>query len=199
MTKIATQKTEKKDRVKLPFSFDVSKMKEEIEAMNFRDFVYYNVISLRAPAHMVDTSLPFPPPASDFADGSWTDWLDTKELKNSPYFKSVIDTFRKHTTVNLVRLLRLSPGSEIKEHVDATLGLEEHKSMIRLTVPICNNDKVAFYLNGEEVPMKVGECWYLKLTDPHKVINSGTTERINLSIDMIPNDWIRGIIAESAL
>ncbi len=187
------------DRAKLPFSFDSAKMLEEIEAMKLGSFEYYNVIPLRAPAHIVDPSLPFPPPADDYADGSWTEWLDTRELLNSTYLKEVVDTFRKNTTVTLVRLLRLAPGAVVKEHTDPTLGLEVEKSVIRLTVPIQINEKVNFYLNGKEVYMQPGECWYLKLTDPHRIVNDGTSERINLSIDMIPNNWIRKLITDSEL
>ena len=45
--------------------------------------------------------------------------------------------------------------------------------------------------------MKPGECWYMRLTDPHKVINNGSTERVNLTIDIIPNDWVRNMITKS--
>lgn len=190
-------KTQGFDRIKLPFSFDASKMFSEFEALKIDSFEYYNVIPLTAPAHIVDPSLPFPPPAEDYADGSWTDWLDTNELKQSSYLTSVVDTFRKHTKVTLVRLLRLAPYSIVKEHTDPTLALEIHKSVIRLTIPIFKNDKVVFFLNGTPVPMQPGECWYLKLTDPHKIDNLGDTERVNLTIDMIPNDWVRKTITDS--
>ncbi|MGQ3679089.1 aspartyl/asparaginyl beta-hydroxylase domain-containing protein [Tenacibaculum discolor] len=186
------------DRIKLPFNFDTTKMLEEAKALQLDNFEYYDVIALRSPAHLVDTSLPFPPPAEDYADGSWTDWLDTNALKKSPYLTSVIDFFKENTTVNLVRLLRLAPYSTVKEHTDPTLGLEVERSVIRLTIPILNNDNVTFYLNDTPVLMKPGECWYMRLTDPHKVINNGDEERINLTIDMIPNDWIRRVIKESA-
>jgi hypothetical protein len=189
-------KKQYKDRVRLPFSFDAKKMLDEFESMKFGNFNYYNVIPLRAPAHLIDPSLPFPPPADDYADGSWTDWLDTTELKESPYLTRVVDTFRAHTTVTLVRLLRLAPGSVVAEHTDPTLGLEIHKSVIRLTIPILNKEKVTFYLNGTPVPIQAGECWYLRLTDPHKITNYGDTERINLTIDMIPNDWVRKTIED---
>uniref|UniRef100_UPI0040484260 aspartyl/asparaginyl beta-hydroxylase domain-containing protein n=2 Tax=Roseivirga sp. TaxID=1964215 RepID=UPI0040484260 len=182
------------DRVKLPFQFDADKMLAEIKKIGMNDFIYYNVIQLRAPAHLVDPSLPFPPPADDYADGSWTDWLDTKDLKSSPYLMSVIDTFRTHTKVTLVRILRLAAGNVVKEHTDPTLGLEVEKSVVRLTIPILINEHVDFFLNGTGVDMRPGECWYLRLTDPHSVVNSGATDRINLTIDMIPNDWLRSII-----
>lgn len=183
-----------KDRIQLPFTFDVEKMLVEAHALKQEHYEYYKVISLRSPAHLVDTSLPFPPPVSDYADGSWTNWMDTPNLEKSLYLKSIINKFNQFTTVNLVRLLFLAPNSVVKEHTDPTLALEEEKSMIRLTIPIDNNEGVEFFLNDTLVPMKVGECWYLRLSDTHRVINKGTTDRINLTIDIIPNDKIIEII-----
>lgn len=182
------------DRIQLPLQFDVEKMLAEVRQMNMNSFIYYNVIPLRSPAHMVDPSLPVPPPTDDYADGSWTDWKDTDDLTHSPYLTEVIDTFKKHTKVTLVRILRLAAGNVVKEHCDPTLGIEIPKSVVRLTVPILNEEGVEFYLNGEQVPMKPGECWYMRLTDPHSVVNNSSVDRINLTIDMIPNDWVRSLI-----
>ena len=193
----AAPKAQISDRVKLPFTFDAEKMLAEFEALKLNNFEYYNVIPLRAPAHTVDTSLPFPPPASDYADGSWCDWMDTDYLENSPYLNEVVDFFKANTKVTLVRLLRLAPNSVVQEHTDPTLGLEVHKSVIRLTIPILNKEGIQFFLNNSEVPMQPGECWYLRLTDPHRVLNNGETERVNLTIDMIPNEWIKNIIQEN--
>ncbi|QHI35926.1 L-proline cis-3-hydroxylase 2 [Kordia antarctica] len=195
----ATPKAKTKDRIKLPFTFDADKMLAEFEALKLKNFEYYNVIPLRAPAHTVDSSIPMPPPAADYADGSWCDWLDTEHLETSLYLKSVVDTFKENTKVTLVRLLRLAPNSVVQQHTDPTLGLEIHSSVIRLTIPILNKKGVQFFLNDTEVPMQPGECWYLRLTDPHRVLNNGATERVNLTIDMIPNDWIRSVIMESEL
>ena len=103
------------DRIKLPLSFDVEKMTAEVQAMNLNSFIYYNVIMLRAPAFQVDSSLPMPDMSSDYADGSWTDWLNTRDLKNSPYLTSIVEYFQQHTTVNLVRILRLAAGNVVKE------------------------------------------------------------------------------------
>ena len=105
--------------------------------------------------------------------------------------------FSQYTTVNLVRLLFLAPNSVVKEHTDPTLALEEEKSMIRLTIPIHTNEGVSFILNDAVVPMEMGECWYLRLTDPHQVINNGTTDRINLTIDVIPNNTIIDLITKA--
>ncbi|MEM7575044.1 MAG: aspartyl/asparaginyl beta-hydroxylase domain-containing protein [Bacteroidota bacterium] len=185
------------DRVRLPLNFDVTRMREEVEALGLNHFIHYNVLPLRSPAHIVDSSLPPPPPADDYADGSWTDWANTAALQKSPYLQSIVDSFCAQTDVTLVRVLRLAAGNTVKRHTDPTLGLEVHKSVIRLTIPISGDDQVEFLLNDVPVPMQAGECWYLRLTDPHQVNNPGETERINLTIDMIPNDWVRAMISQA--
>jgi quercetin dioxygenase-like cupin family protein len=172
-------------------------MQKDIQALDLDDFIEYNVLPLRSPAHMVEPSIAPPPPADDYADGSWTEWLDTPALRESRYLSGVVDTFREHGEVTLVRLLRLAPGGIVNEHTDPTLGLHIHKSVIRLTIPVLTNGDVEFFLNGIAVPMKPGECWYLRLTDPHRVVNAGSTERINMTIDMVPSDWVRSLVMES--
>jgi len=178
------------DRIKLPFTYDVEKMLAEIEKMNLSGFTYYDVMPLRGPAHIIDSSVPFPPPADDYADGSWCDWLDTPSLKQSPYINEIVDFFKDKTKVTLVRLLRMEAGAVVKEHTDPTLGIQIDRSVIRLTIPILVNEDVTFYLNGKPLEMGLGECWYLRLTDPHSIVNEGDTQRINMSIDMIPNEWV---------
>jgi quercetin dioxygenase-like cupin family protein len=185
------------DRIQLPLAFDAARMQKDIQALDLDDFIEYNVLPLRSPAHMVEPSIAPPPPADDYADGSWTEWLDTPALRESRYLSGVVDTFREHGEVTLVRLLRLAPGGIVNEHTDPTLGLHIHKSVIRLTIPVLTNGDVEFFLNGIAVPMKPGECWYLRLTDPHRVVNAGSTERINMTIDMVPSDWVRSLVMES--
>lgn len=187
----------KHDAIKLPLAFDAAKMRAEVEALNMNSFIYYNVLPMRAPAHLVDPSLPFPPPADDYADGSWTDWLNAPELEASPYLKNIVEEFQKHTKVTLVRLLRLEKGNTVQEHRDVTLGLQIERSVIRLTIPIIKEEKADFYLNNNIVPMKPGECWYMRLTDPHRVENKSDADRINMTIDMIPNEWVRNLILDN--
>lgn len=187
----------KNDAIKLSLKFNVDKMREEIAALDLNNFIYYNVLPLRSPAHIVDSSRDFPPPAEDYADGSWTEWLNTIQLEACCYIKSIVDFFQEHTTVNLVRILRLEAGNTVKEHTDPTLGLQIDKSVIRLTIPIVKEENAVFYLNDSIVSMKPGECWYMRLTDPHRVENNSNTDRINLTIDMIPNEWVRNLILEN--
>ena len=182
------------DRIRIPLPLDLSAMRDEVLGLPLDSFIEYNVQPLTAPAHIVDPSVPPPPPVDDYADGSWTEWRDTPLMKSCPYLASIVSDFRSHTDVTLVRLLRLAPGGHVTEHTDPTLALHVEKSVIRLTIPIITNDGVVFYLNGEPVAMMPGECWYLRLSDPHQIVNEGTTERISFTIDMIPNEWVRSLI-----
>ena len=191
---MSVTRSESPDRIRLPLSFDVARMRADIEAMQLSGFIYYDVMPLRAPAHLVDPAFAMPPPAADYADGSWTEWLDTPALKGAAYLSEVVDSFREHTEVTLVRLLRLEAGAVVTEHTDPTLGLEQENSVIRLTIPILSSNQIEFYLNDFLVPMQPGECWYLRLTDPHRIVNGAETERINMSIDMVPNEWVRSLL-----
>jgi hypothetical protein len=179
---------------KLPFTFDVDQINAELKSFGLKEYQYYDVMPLRSPAHLVDPDLPEPPPALDYADGTWTPWLNNKELNNLPNLSKVIEFFQEHCTVNLVRLMRLGAKSTIKMHTDPTLGLHVEKSMIRLTIPITSNKEAPLQLAGDFVEMNPGECWYIDFTQPHQIQNSGASERINMSIDIIPNDWVKELI-----
>ena len=193
MTRVAPSYGSNFDRVLLPMAFDAQRMLEEVAALTLPGFIEYNVLPLRSPAYLVDASIPRPPPVADYADGSWTDWLDTPALESSRYLTEVVDTFRAHSRVTLVRLLRLAPGAIVKDHTDPTLGLHIEKAVVRLTIPIASNDSEVFFLNDVPVPMMPGECWYLRLTDPHRIVNEGSTERINMTIDLEPNEWLKSL------
>lgn len=184
------------DRVKLPMSFDVGEMQADLSAAQLHDFIEYSVLLLTAPSPRGATAAGVR--IGDYADGSWAEWHATTLLDSCPSLDRVVALFRSYTTVTLARLLRMAPGGMIDEHTDPTLGLEVDKSVIRLTVPIVTNDEAALFLNGTEVPMQPGECWYLRFTDPHRVVNGGPAERIHLSVDMIPNRWVRSLIADAA-
>ena len=120
-------------------------------------------------------------------------------MEYCPYLSSIVYFFALNATVNLVRLLRLAPGAVVQEHTNPTLGLHIEKSLIRLTIQIMANDQVEFYLNNTLVPMKVGEGWYLNLTNPHRVLYNRIKERINLTIDVVPNQCIVNLIRDAEL
>jgi len=178
------------DRVKLPFSFDADRMLADIHQNKLKEFVYYDVLPLTVPKRKLNL-----PADIDYADGAWADWHDSEKLTTSPYLKEIVAYFRSNCEVTLVRLLRLEAGAIVKEHTDPTLGIHIEKSVVRLTIPIFVKEGVTFFLNNTPVPMQPGECWYLNLTDPHRIVNASEYERINMTIDMRPNDWVRSFLS----
>jgi len=118
----------------------------------------------------------------------------TPELEASPYFQEVLATFQ--CPLKSVRLLRLAPGSIIREHADGDLG--EALGEVRIHIPVVTNPQVEFYLAGKRVGMEAGECWYLDLSLPHRVQNRGATARVHLVVDCVLNDWLRELIANPA-
>lgn len=159
------------DRIQLPQKFDAKKMAAEYDAMGLHDYVYYSSIMLNIPKPGTRPG-PHDPP---------TDY---------PYLRHVIDSFRAHTKVTLARLLRLEPGAVVRRHTDPMLGLEIPDSVIRLTIPISGQEGVQFFLNDTLMPMQAGECWYMRLSDPHEIHHSGPEERVNFTIDVTPNAWV---------
>jgi hypothetical protein len=92
--------------------------------------------------------------------------------------------------------MRLGPGSVIKEHTDHELSVEE--GVARLHIPIVTNSGVTFLLNGSRVVMTAGSVWYLRLSDPHSVVNAGDSARVHMVIDVDAGDWIRGLLGSAA-
>jgi hypothetical protein len=95
-----------------------------------------------------------------------------------------------------VRLLRLTPGSVIKEHHDNDLSFEQ--GMVRIHIPVTTNDSVDFRLNGTRCVMAAGSSWYLRLSDPHSVANRGASDRVHLVIDAVVNDWVAALFERAA-
>src|SRR5262249_40154424 len=113
-------------------------------------------------------------------------FVDTPALRASPYLREVLSSFQ--TTLRATRLMRLAPGSVIKEHTDPGLRFEE--GLARIHVPVLTNPDVEFYLNGSRVVMTAGSRWSLRLSAPHRVANRGTTDRVHLVVDLTVNGWL---------
>lgn len=185
------------DRLRLPLSFDPARLAAAMA--NFADaewiehFVKQNydgdwdVIALRGPASARH------PIQAIYSDPTCTDFADTPALAASPYLQEVLAAF--DCPLHAVRLMRLAPGSLIKEHHDHDLSFEQ--GMVRLHIPVVTNDEVDFRLNGIRCVMPAGSTWYLRLSDPHSVANRGPADRIHLVIDAVANSWIETLFAQA--
>lgn len=110
---------------------------------------------------------------------------ETSILQECKYLKEVIDTFK--CPILTARILRLGIGAEIKPHRDHELGYEDGN--FRIHIPIVTNSDVQFILDGTQLTMLPGECWYTNVNYIHSVKNSGQADRFHLVIDGERNEW----------
>ncbi len=187
------------DRIKLPFSFDVEKMQQDLQSLNntkwVKHFVTQNyqgdwsIIPLRGPA---DASHPI---LMSYSDPNCTEFADTPFLRSLQYIPKVLATFQ--CPLLSVRLMKLSADSEIKTHSDFDLNAE--MGTARLHIPIITHEKVTFLLNNKVVPCQAGECWYLRLSDPHSVTNQSDIDRVHLVLDVSMNAWLETLLHEKTV
>ncbi len=186
------------DRLRLPISFDPERLAGDLARLSAAEwtahFVQQNydgdwsVIALRGPAgarHPVQMIYP---------DPACVDFADTPMLAACPAFREVLGTFA--CPLQAVRLMRLAPGSLIKEHRDHDLSYED--GLVRIHIPVTTNEEVDFRLNGVRCPMPAGSAWYLRLSDPHSVANRGASDRVHLVVDAVVNAWVAALFAQAA-
>lgn len=186
------------DRLKLPFAFDPDLLAADLRRLSATPWIDHfvtqnyqgdwSVIPLRGPAGARH------PVQMIYSDPTATLFEDTPMLACCPYFRRVLDTFA--CPLQTVRLMRLSPGSVIKEHTDHDLCFEQ--GSVRIHLAIATNDGVAFEVNRHRVILQAGSCWYLRLSDPHSVVNRGDADRIHMVIDASVNEWLAAVFATAA-
>jgi hypothetical protein len=179
------------DRVRLDLRFDAQALVEDLDRLVSCEWIdhfvqqnyegSWQVLPLRGKAGETH------PVMQIYSDPTCKHFEDTALLDSTPYFREVLETFQ--CPLRAVRLMKLTPGSRIKEHTDYDLAAENGEA--RLHIPITTNEKVTFLLNGTRVRMDAGECWYLRLSDPHSASNAGDTDRIHLVIDTEVDPWLR--------
>lgn len=180
------------DRVRLPLAFDPEGLAADLARIDAGEwtehFVRQNyegdwsVLPLRAKAGATH------PVMMIYSDPTATDFADTPFLARLPSMAGVLAAFA--CPIRAARLMRLTPGSEIKEHCD--MDLDAALGFARIHVPVRTNDGVEFLLNGAPVVMAAGEAWYLRLADRHGVTNRGREDRVHLVIDAEMNPWLAG-------
>ena len=84
--------------------------------------------------------------------------------------------------------IKLPPNKSVGEHTDKMDYLGAAR---RHHIPITTNEDVLFFVNKESKNMKIGECWEINNSLLHSVENNGSTERIHLMLDILPNKFIK--------
>jgi mannose-6-phosphate isomerase-like protein (cupin superfamily) len=179
--------------LQLPYYFDTKKMQEETMQLG-EDFwkLHFQVkhydgewsaIPLRSINGEVDNGF-ISPVETDVYE-------DTVLLKDCTYLQQVLKTFE--CPLLSVRLLKLSSGTQIHEHKDRDLCFEE--GLVRFHIPVFTNSAVEFFLQGEQMHLQEGECWYMNFNLPHALHNKSNTDRIHLVVDARVNDWVQRLFA----
>lgn len=186
------------DRLRLPLAFDPAGLADDLAGLFdvawTEHFVTQNydgdwsVIPLRAQAGATHPVLMIYP------DPTATKFEDTQLLARLPHISEALAAIR--CPLQTVRLMRLTPGSVIKEHSDHDLNFEH--GVVRLHIPIATNPGVAFLLNRTPVTMAPGEVWYLRLSDPHSVVNRGAVDRVHLVVDACTNTWLETLFRKDS-
>ena len=145
----------------------------------------WSSISLRSRTGCTDDIVPRGTPA---------DFTNTTLAPQCPGIMSVVQAF--DFPKKSVRLLRLRPGSKVREHRDVDLRLADGE--IRIHVPILTNDRVEFIVANRRLMLRPGEAWYIDFSQAHRIDNEGDTDRIHLVIDGTANDWVLSMIRRSA-
>jgi hypothetical protein len=171
---------------KLPFLFDPDLLRSDLTAIaanawishfNHADYAGdWSSVSLRSKSGRPEDILP---------TGSVSEFSDTPLMDICPHLREAVEVFQ--FPKKSIRLLRLHPGSYIKEHVDRDLGLADGE--LRIHVPIETNDRVEFIVANRLLPLREGESWYIDFSQPHRIRNDGKTPRTHLVIDGTLNNW----------
>ncbi len=183
--------------LQLPFQFDAKKLQEETLQLggdywklHFQVKHYegeWSAIPLRSIHGEVDNGF-ISPVETDV-------YNDTVLLQQSPYLQQVLKTFE--CPLLSVRLLKLAAGTQIHEHKDRDLCFEE--GLVRFHIPVFTNLQVEFYLQGEQMHLQEGECWYMNFNLPHALHNKSNADRIHLVIDARVNDWLQTLFDSSEI
>lgn len=182
------------DRVRLPVSFDSARLARDLKALGGTEWIDHfltdryegdwDVLPLRGPKDAIHPVMMIAttPGVKEFADAP--------ALASCPCFRAVIDSFGAE--VRGVRLLRLTPGSAIREHTDHEYTGDD--GTLRIHIPVVTNPDVVFLLNGTRVVMEAGSAWVLRLADPHSVANNGTSDRVHMIVDLTMNDGLEAML-----
>ena len=157
---------------KLPFRFDVERLKAETEQFAEGDW------SPHPQGFAGNSSLILVSVDGEKNDDFAGAMHPTPLLGRCPYFQQVMNCF--NTVVGRSRLMRLATGAEVTAHYDLHYNWYQR---VRIHVPIVTDPGVRFLCGDDEVHMQPGEAWIFDTWQFHNVINGGDVDRVHLVID----------------
>jgi hypothetical protein len=157
---------------KLPLSFDVARMQEEISHFSASDWHQHHE------GFKGNSAVPLISVNGEVNNDFKGAMLATSALKKSNYLQQIIASFEE--VFGRSRLMKLEAGSEVPLHSD--INYHWYKR-VRIHIPIITDPQVSFYCGNKKVHMAEGECWIFDTWKQHRVVNSSTKDRVHLVID----------------
>lgn len=176
---------------RLPLFFDPAALRADLECIEAGEWIAHfnqqdyegewSSVALRARGGRANDIVPM---------GGVEEYEDTPLARRCPHLKAAMDAFK--LPKKSVRLLRLHAGSKVREHRDPDLGLGGGE--LRIHVPVASSDEVEFVVAGRRLVLREGEAWYIDSSQPHRIDNRGTSDRIHLVIDGLANEWALNLL-----
>jgi hypothetical protein len=180
--------------LKFAATYDVRQLQQELKhclkmdwPLHFNNFNYegdWRSISLRSATGIADDI---------YAHSGDVIYKDTPLMAELDYIKSIVDAWKCEK--ESVRLLALTPGSIIKPHRDQ--GCSYADGNFRIHIPVVTNKDVLFTVDGQDLFLDEGTCWYMDFSKTHSIENKGGTNRVHLIMDCIKNDWTDRFFVEN--
>ncbi|HEY0797712.1 MAG TPA: aspartyl/asparaginyl beta-hydroxylase domain-containing protein [Candidatus Baltobacteraceae bacterium] len=181
--------------LRLPLIFDAQALTAEINALGDAAWIphfntqYYagdwSGIALRTPGGTISL-YPDPHPTQAYAD--------TEHLAACPRMREALRALV--APITSLRVLRLGPGAKVREHRDYQIGPEFGE--VRVHVPLQTTAAAEFIVGGVALEAAAGECWYVDVTQPHRVANHGERARLHLVIDCVLDAWLKEVLESAA-
>jgi mannose-6-phosphate isomerase-like protein (cupin superfamily) len=182
--------------IQLPFKYNAEMLQREMSMLSGQWIRHFNTAdyegewdALALHSYKGSINNIFPDISSSPDDFAYTAFAE-----NCPYIKNIIQQFPG--VKKSVRLLRLKPGAVIRAHRDRDLFFE--KGEARIHIPIVTNEAVEFFIGGEQLHLRAGECWYLNFDLLHSIRNNGNTDRVHLVIDCVTDDKLKALFESIA-
>jgi hypothetical protein len=162
--------------IKLPFTFDVERLKAEVLAFPAEAWARHpNNIPGNSALRLITVG----GTENDDVAGAMA---PTQHLMAAPYLQQVLSHFG--VVWSRSRLMKLGPGATVPMHTDVNYHWFHR---VRMHIPIVTTPDVKFFCDDQVVHMAAGESWIFDNWRVHKVENNADIERIHLVADTTGN------------
>jgi hypothetical protein len=128
-----------------------------------------------------------------YIHGDDSPFRDTDIFSEMPYFRECINSLPFETRA--VRILKLAPGAVIREHRDIQISIDYAEA--RFHIPITTNNATEFVVADLPLVFVPGECWYINVDLPHRIVNRGASDRIHLIVDAVVTPSLREAVLKA--